>query len=97
MQSWINQTLNSDLGVRYFFWALFHLYELLDLSNIPHISIILSDSLQIYRFNIYIYIYIWDTYNHTHIYIYIHIYRQKERKKKQERKNERKKEREGRS
>ena len=35
-----------------------------DLSNFPHISIILSDSLHIYLFNIYIY---------TYIYIYTHI------------------------
>ena len=37
-----------------------------DLCNFPHISIILSDSLQIYLFNyIYIYIYIY-IYTHTH-------------------------------
>ena len=59
VESWINQTLNSNF----------------DLSNFPHISTILSDSLQIYLFNIYIYIYIyiyiWYWYRYIYIYIYI--------------------------
>ena len=35
-----------------------NLSKVFDLINFPHISIILSDSIQIYLFNIYIYIYI---------------------------------------
>ena len=36
-----------------------NLSQVFNLSNFPHISIILSDSVQIYLFNIYIYIYIY--------------------------------------
>ena len=67
-ESWINQLPTYFYHMRthththtYIYIYIYDRYMWkVDLSNFQHISIIMSDSIQIYLFNIYIYIYSWQ-------------------------------------